>query len=56
MTLDAVAQSMDMSIMTALHAWFGMASSRAPAFQGAPWVIKAEDLAAYREQKPRGAR
>jgi len=52
MTLDAVAQSIDVSIMTALRmVRHGIIKGR-QLCRGAPWVIKAEDLAAYREQKP----
>jgi DNA invertase Pin-like site-specific DNA recombinase len=51
MTLEAVAQSMDVSVMTALRmVRRGIIRGRQMC-RGAPWVIKAEDLAAYREQK-----
>ena len=52
MTLEAVAQSIDVSVMTALRMIrHGIIKGRQHC-GGAPWVIKAEDLAAYREQKP----
>ena len=51
MTLEAVAQSIDVSVMTALRMIrHGIIKGR-QLCRGAPWVIKAEDLAAYREQK-----
>ena len=51
MTLEAVAQSIDVSVMTALRMIrYGMIKGR-QLCRGAPWVIKAEDLAAYREQR-----
>jgi len=51
-TLEAAAQIMDVSIMTALRmVRRGIIRGR-QLCRGAPWVIKAEDLAAYREQKP----
>jgi hypothetical protein len=51
MTLEAVAQSINVSIMTALRMIrHGIIKGR-QLCRGAPWVIKAEDLAAYREQK-----
>jgi hypothetical protein len=50
-TLEAVAQSVDVSIMTALRmVRRGIIRGR-QLCRGAPWVIKVEDLAAYREQK-----
>ena len=43
---------MDVSIMTALRmVRRGIIRGR-QLCRGAPWVIKADDLAAYREQKP----
>jgi hypothetical protein len=52
LTLEAVAQSIDVSVMTALRmVRRGIIKGRQPC-RGAPWVIKAEDLAAYRAQKP----
>jgi len=51
-TLEAAAQSMTVSVMTALRmVQRGILPGR-QLCRGAPWVIKAEDLAAYREQKP----
>jgi predicted site-specific integrase-resolvase len=51
MTLEAVAQSIDVSVMTALRMIrHGIIKGR-QLCRGAPWVIKAEDLTAYREQK-----
>ena len=50
-TLEAAAQIMDVSIMTALRmVRRGIIQGR-QLCRGAPWVIKAEDLATYREQK-----
>jgi hypothetical protein len=50
-TLEATAQIMDVSIMTALRmVRRGIIRGR-QLCRGAPWVIKAEDLATYREQK-----
>jgi hypothetical protein len=50
-TLQAAAQSMGVSVMTALRMiQHGIIKGR-QLCRGAPWVIKAEDLAAYREQK-----
>ena len=50
-TLEAAAQIMDVSIMTALRmVRRGIINGR-QLCTGAPWVIKAEDLAAHREQK-----
>jgi DNA invertase Pin-like site-specific DNA recombinase len=49
-TLEAAAQIMDVSIMTALRmVRHGIIKGR-QLCRGAPWVIKAEDMAAYREQ------
>jgi DNA invertase Pin-like site-specific DNA recombinase len=49
-TLEAVAQIMDVSVMTALRmVRLGVIKGR-QACRGAPWVIKAEDVAAYRAQ------
>ena len=50
MTLEAVAQIMDVSVMTALRMiQRGVIKGRQPC-KGAPWVIKVEDVAAYRAQ------
>jgi hypothetical protein len=50
-TLQAAAQIMDVSVMTALRmVRHGIIKGR-QLCRGAPWVIKAEDLPAYREQK-----
>ena len=50
-TLEAVAKSIDVSVMTALRMIrHGIIKGR-QLCRGAPWVIKAEDLAAYREQR-----
>jgi hypothetical protein len=50
-TLQAAAQIMDVSVMTALRMIrHGIIKGR-QLCRGAPWVIKGEDLAAYREQK-----
>ena len=50
-TLEAAAQIIEVSIMTALRmVRRGIIKGR-QLCRGAPWVIKAEDLAAYREQK-----
>jgi len=52
LTLEAVAQSIDVSVMTALRmVRRGIIKGRQPC-PGAPWVIRAEDVAAYRVQKP----
>jgi len=52
MTLEAAARSMHVSVMTALRmVRRGIIPGR-QLCRGAPWVIRAEDLAAYREQKP----
>jgi DNA invertase Pin-like site-specific DNA recombinase len=49
-TLEAVAQTMGVSVMTALRmVRLGIIKGR-QACRGAPWVIKAEDVAAYRAQ------
>jgi hypothetical protein len=51
-TLEAAAPIIDVSLMTALRmVRRGIIRGR-QLCRGAPWVIKAEDLAAYREQKP----
>jgi DNA invertase Pin-like site-specific DNA recombinase len=51
MTLKAVAKSIDVSVMTALRMIrHGIIKGR-QLCRGAPWVIKAEDLTAYREQR-----
>ncbi|WOH52260.1 MULTISPECIES: recombinase family protein [unclassified Bradyrhizobium] len=48
--LEAVAQIMDVSVMTALRmVRLGIIKGR-QVCRGAPWVIKAEDVAAYRTQ------
>ena len=50
-TLQAAAQIMDVSVMTALRMIrHGIVKGR-QLCRGAPWVIKAEDLATYRERK-----
>ena len=50
-TLEAVAQIMDVSVMTALRmVRLGIIKGR-QVCRGAPWVIKAEDVAAYRAQE-----
>ena len=50
--LEAAAQIMDVSVMTALRmVRRGIIKGR-QLCRGAPWVIKAEDMAAYRERKP----
>ena len=52
MTLEAVAQIMGVSIMTALRmVRRGIIKGRQPC-RGAPWVIRGEDMAVYRKQKP----
>src|SRR5260221_304848 len=49
-TLEAAAQIMEVSVMTALRmVRHGIIKGR-QLCRGAPWVIKAEDMAAYREQ------
>ena len=51
-TLEAAAQIMNVSLMTALRmVRRGIIKGR-QLCRGAPWVIKPEDLTAYREQKP----
>jgi DNA invertase Pin-like site-specific DNA recombinase len=51
-TLQAAAQIMDVSVMTALRMIrHGIIKGR-QLCRGAPWVIKLEEMAAYREQKP----
>jgi DNA invertase Pin-like site-specific DNA recombinase len=51
-TLEAVAKSIDVSVMTALRMIrLGIIRGR-QLCRGAPWVIKVEDLAAYRGQRP----
>ena len=50
-TLEAAAQIMDVSVMTALRmVRHGIIKGR-QVCRGAPWVIKAEDVAAYRAQE-----
>jgi hypothetical protein len=49
-TLEAVAQIMDVSVMTASRmVRHGIIKGRQHC-RGAPWVIKSEDMAAYRDQ------
>jgi hypothetical protein len=49
-TLEAMAQTIDVSVMTALRmVRFGIIKGR-QVCRGAPWVIKTEDVAAYRAQ------
>jgi hypothetical protein len=51
-TLEAAAQIVDVSVMTALRmVRHGIIKGR-HVCRGAPWVIKAEDVAAYRAQHP----
>jgi hypothetical protein len=51
-TLEAAAQIIDVSVMTALRmVRRGIIKGWQPC-SGAPWVIKVADLAVYREQKP----
>jgi DNA invertase Pin-like site-specific DNA recombinase len=51
-TLEAAAQIIDVSVMTALRmVRRGIIKGR-QLCRGAPWVIKVEDMVAYREQKP----
>jgi hypothetical protein len=50
-TLEAVAQSIDVSVMTALRMIRHGTIKGRQLCRGAPWVIKAEDLAAYREHR-----
>jgi len=49
-TLEAVAQIMDVSVMTALRMIQRGVIKGRQLCKGAPWVIKAEDMAAYRAQ------
>jgi hypothetical protein len=50
-TLEAAAQIMDVSVMTALRmVRRGIIKGR-QLCRGAPWVIKMQDMAAYRERK-----
>src|SRR5271166_4248901 len=52
-TLEAAAQIMDVSVMTALRmARLGFIKGRQACY-GAPWAFKAEDIAAYRAQNAR---
>jgi len=51
MTLEAVAQSIGVSVMTALRMIRHDIIKGRQLCRGAPWVIKSEDLAAYREQR-----
>jgi hypothetical protein len=51
MTLEAVAKSIDVSVMTALRMIRRGIMKGRQLCRGAPWVIKTEDLAAYREQR-----
>ena len=50
MTLEAVAQIMDVSVMTALRMIQRGVIKGRQLCKGAPWVIKMEDVAAYRAQ------
>jgi len=50
MTLEAVAQIMDVSVMTALRMIQRGVIKGRQLCKGAPWVIKVEDVAAYRAQ------
>jgi hypothetical protein len=50
-TLQAAAQIIDVSVMTALRMIRHGIIKGCQLCRGAPWVIKAEDLAGYREQK-----
>ena len=50
MTLEAVAQIMDVSVMTALRMIQRGVIKGRQLCKGAPWVIKVEDAAAYRAQ------
>ena len=50
-TLEAAAQIMDVSVMTALRMIRRGVIKGRQLCRGAPWVIKAEDVAAYREQR-----
>jgi len=49
-TLEAAAQIMDVSVMTALRMVRHRIIKGRQVCRGAPWVIKAEDVAAYRAQ------
>src|SRR5436309_2313767 len=51
-SLEAAAQIMNVSIMTALRMVRRSIIKGRQLCRGAPWVIKVEDMAAYREQKP----
>jgi hypothetical protein len=51
-TLEAAAQIMNVSLMTALRMVRRSIIKGRQLCRGAPWAIKAEDLTAYREQKP----
>jgi hypothetical protein len=51
-TLQAAAQIIDVSVMTALRMVRRGIMKGRQLCRGAPWVIKVEDMAAYREQKP----
>jgi len=51
-TLDAAAQIIDVSVMTALRMVRRGIIKGHQLCRGAPWVIKVEDMAAYRERKP----
>ena len=52
-TLEAAAQIMNVSLMTALRMVRRGTVKGRQLCRGAPWVIKAEDLAAYREKPSR---
>ena len=55
-TLEAAAQIMDVSVMTALRmARLGIIKGRQVCY-GAPWAFKAADITAYRAKIPRGVR
>jgi len=49
-TLEAAAQIMDVSVMTALRMVRRCIVKGQQVCRGAPWAIKAEDVAAYRAQ------
>src|SRR5208337_3846988 len=49
-TLEAAAQIMDVSVMTALRMVRRCIVKGRQVCRGAPWAIKAEDVAAYRAQ------
>ena len=51
-TLEAAAQIMGVSVMTALRMIRPGIIKGRQLCRGAPWVIKVEDMAAYRERKP----